>query len=293
MGLQVYPYIYARTFRCDFCPPALFAPEEKITSEDDLHSIGVKYAGYMNNADINRKIVRVKPFRVGNNIIELYVFESKSLTTYLENNNEQLCNKYKPYSRDEGGRRTVCGVGIVVPIGNIKDGKIPELTIEECVQIYLNYVPKVWDEENTKCTRCSFIEITDSYDKSIDVSNLLSGDDGLIIPNDQNLLNKIDPILKNYGCSYKKTNNGIMLDLKKMTDNQSLDVFLPSWLRKIKTAGIPAHININYIINGDFTIEEIQRLFENTNYEKMKSIITAVSNKPDSDNPLNKVKRGV
>ena len=152
----------------------------------------------------------------------------------------------------------------------------------------MKYVKDVfYQEAEPKCIHCDSFTINDMNTDMIDVSNIISKTDGLVIPNDQNLLNKIKPILEKYGCTYKQSGDGsIVLDLRKMTDGESLDVFLTNWLYKFNTI----HVR-DELING-CNIATIKRIFHDSRYKLFESAIIHTE-KYDPSDPLNKVKRGV
>lgn len=288
MGLQVYPYIYARTRFNDYCTPALFAPPSNVLNNDQLRKCGRIVTVY-SHGNNQRVLRRIRPFMISNVILVGISIDGSAMKKYLQENNSWN-DDYAKYMADEAGRPICCSTCIVIPVDQIKDNKIPELSYEWYWEnIYMKYVKNVFYQEvDPECTHCDSFTINDTNTNMIDVSNIISKTDGLVIPNDQNLLNKIKPILEKYGCTYKQFGDGsVVLDLRKMTNGESLDVFLTDWLCKFRTI----HVR-DELING-CNIATIRRIFHDNRYKAFESAIIHTEKQHDPDNPLNKVKRGV
>lgn len=145
--MKAYPLIYSRTKYIDFVPDFLVRPK-------DLNcQLALKYVkSAMNNLDFLQDI-RYTVFSVDNYCIcggiacvtTKLVEKLKLLFSDYENKYSDMSE----YLRDSKGRALACFIGIAIPKSEVKEGMIPDISLEKYWEVYLKYLKKQWDNESS------------------------------------------------------------------------------------------------------------------------------------------------
>lgn len=153
--MKAYPLIYSRTKNFDFVPDFLARPK-------DLNcQLALKYVkNAVNNLDFVQGI-RYMAFPV-----ERYCIcggiacISAKLVDKLKLLLPEFAMKYpdaSEYLKDCKGRSLACFIGIAIPKSEIRNGMIPDISLEKYWEVYLQYLKNQWFSEiNTSSEQLDF-----------------------------------------------------------------------------------------------------------------------------------------
>lgn len=139
--MKAYPLIYSRTQKADFVPDFLVRP----TDLDYQRALGyVRNA--MTNLDISN-VIRYCAFSVGTyHICGGISCISKQLVATLGSSFDNVAE----YLADEKGRKVACFIGFAIPDEEAKPGIIPDITLSDYWDYYLEYLKHQWKSVATK-----------------------------------------------------------------------------------------------------------------------------------------------
>lgn len=139
--MKAYPLIYSRTQKADFVPDFLVRPADL----DYQRALGyVRNA--MTNLDISN-VIRYCAFSVGTyHICGGISCISKQLVATLGSSFDNVAE----YLADEKGRKVACFIGFAIPDEEAKPGIIPDITLSDYWDYYLEYLKHQWKSVATK-----------------------------------------------------------------------------------------------------------------------------------------------
>lgn len=164
--MKAYPLIYSRTKHFDFVPDFLTRPIDFDFVD------GQKYIkSVMTNLDLRENFrYSVFPVSKGYVCIGIAHLSKKIFQIIQETYPEQLPIDAQDYLRDIKGRNIACFMGIAVPVSEIKNDRVPDISVAEFFDIYIEYLSHQWNSETeTKSEQLAAPPLTikeKNYDRS-------------------------------------------------------------------------------------------------------------------------------
>ena len=143
--MKAYPLIYSRTKYIDFVPDFLARPDN---IDYILANRFTKTA--MSQLEMIGKI-RYAIFPVEKYVCMGIAASTKTIVEVINSRNSNYINQHPDideYLKDTKGRKTNCFIGVAIPISEIASNKVPDITLEEYMDIYLDYLKHQWNNED-------------------------------------------------------------------------------------------------------------------------------------------------
>lgn len=167
--MKAYPLIYSRTKNFDFVPDFLTRPK------DLDYQLALRYVkDAMNNLDFVQNI-RYTAFAVDSYCIcGGIACISEKLFDKLKQSSPELAMDYPnvaDYLKDRTGRQIACFIGIAIPRSEVREGMIPDISLEKYWEVYLKYLKGQWlNTVNTSSEQFEFPPIDDIKEKPYMIS---------------------------------------------------------------------------------------------------------------------------
>ena len=162
--MKAYPLIYSRTKYFDSVPDFLTRPK------DLNYQLALKYVkNAMSNLDFVQNI-RYTAFAVDSYCIcGGIACLSEKLFDKLKQLSPELAMNYTDatdYLRDVNGRPVACFIGIAIPRSEVRNGMIPDISLEKYWEVYFKYLKNQWfNTTNTSSEQLEFPLIDDINEK--------------------------------------------------------------------------------------------------------------------------------
>lgn len=143
--MKAYPLIYSRTKYIDFVPDFLARPDN---IDYILANRFTKTA--MSQLEMIGKI-RYAIFPVEKYVCMGIAASTKTIVEAINSRNSNYINQHPDideYLKDTKGRKTNCFIGLAIPISEIASNKVPDITLEEYMDMYLDYLKHQWNNED-------------------------------------------------------------------------------------------------------------------------------------------------
>ena len=143
--MKAYPLIYSRTKYIDFVPDFLARPDN---IDYILANRFTKTA--MSQLEMIGKI-RYAIFPVEKYVCIGIAASTKTIVEAINSRNSNYINRHPDideYLKDTKGRKTNCFIGVAIPVSEIPRNKIPDITLEEYMDMYLDYLKHQWNNED-------------------------------------------------------------------------------------------------------------------------------------------------
>lgn len=143
--MKAYPLIYSRTKYVDFVPDFLVRPEKL----DYIYANRFTRTA-MSDLDMIKKI-RYSVYHVEKYICIGIAGCTRIIVETIKSQNSNYLNRHPDideYLKDTKGRKTNCFIGVAIPVSEIPRNKIPDITLEEYMDMYLDYLKHQWNNED-------------------------------------------------------------------------------------------------------------------------------------------------
>lgn len=148
--IKAYPLIYSRTKYDDFAPQFLTRPAgmEEDEVRDALRYVGNAMANLDTFQAIRYSTFATKKFCVCGGISCI----SRDLVSQLreeEQITEAEMETIQEFLKDCKGRKLAFFIGVAIPKSEVRSGRIPNITIKEYWETYLEYLKHQWNDSQT------------------------------------------------------------------------------------------------------------------------------------------------
>ena len=143
--MKAYPLIYSRTKYIDFVPDFLARPDN---INYILANRFTKTA--MSQLEMIGKI-RYAIFPVEKYVCMGIAASTKTIVEAINSRNSKYINQHPDideYLKDTKRRKINCFIGVAIPVSEIPRNKIPDITLEEYMDMYLDYLKHQWNNED-------------------------------------------------------------------------------------------------------------------------------------------------